>query len=396
MNKFGKLLALSLIAILTTLTTSPLLTRTAAQEQQAAPAVQEEDRPGARAQEMPSSVDAPTGYAPVTRTPKEVAATEAVERLKKVEPRVGRPRLPPTMDQGLYESLKNIANNIIPMAKVGEPGKGTSQQAPVPEPQAPAVLKSVNFNGPAEAGWNPPDTHGAVGPNHFVAVTNSKINRYAKNGTLLNSSTLAAFFGYTTKGVFDPRVIYDKASARWIIIAEAFQETATVQRFFVAASKTSDAMGAYWIYQFDVNTRNNDDFFDYPQLGVDKNDIIVTANIFGPSTYREGRVYTFPKATIYAGGTVSFTQYRASFLNQGTIAPPVVLDTSANSFLLTAPNGGSALRLYKLADTATSRLTFYGTVPVTAYSIPPDAPQVAACTSQKLDTVDSRFVNAGT
>jgi hypothetical protein len=311
---------------------------------------------------------------------------------------VGRPRLRPTMDEGLYDSLKNLANSTIPMSKVAEPGKGGATDAPAPAPQAPAVLKGLNINGPAESGWNPPDTHGAVGPLHYVAVTNSRILRYNKAGTLLNNSTLAAFFGYTTKGVFDPRAIYDKLSSRWFIVAEAFEESPTVQRFFIAVSKTSDAMGAYWIYKFDINILNNTDFFDYPQIGVDKNDIIVTGSIFGAGggPYRGGRIYAFPKATLMAGGTVTFTQYSAAFLNQGTIAPPVVLDAAAaNSFLMTAPNGGSTLRLYKLADVA-PRVTFYGTVPVATFTVPPDAPQVAACTSQKLDTVDSRFVNAST
>ena len=402
MKKSARLLALFTVGILmlTTMLTSSPVTAPAAAQEQAAPARQEDERPGAVAQEIHSAIDTPAGFTPVGRTNKQVAAAEAVERLKKVEPRHGRARLRPTMDEGLYDALKNIANAAMPSSKVGETEKGTAAGAPVPAPQSPAVYKGVSFNGPAESGFNPPDTHGAVGPLHYIAVTNSRIHRYNKSGTLLSNVTLNAFFGYTTKSIFDPRVVYDRAGGRWIIIAEAFEESATVQRFFVAVSKTSDAMGAYWIYRFDINVLNNGDFFDYPQLGVDKNDIIITANIFGPAparSYREGRVYRFPKLTMYAGGTATFHYYRAAFLNFGTIAPPIVLDTSASAFLVSAAaGGGSTLRLYRLTDASPSpTLTFVGTVPVAAFSIPPDALQLSSCSTQRLDT-DVRFQNAST
>jgi hypothetical protein len=401
-NKYPRLLALFVTGILmlaVMLTTTPILTPTAAQDQ-AAPSGQTDERPGTAAQEMHSSMDTPAGFAPAPRTNRQVMAAEAVERLKKVEPRAGRLRLRPTMDEGLYDSLKNIANATVPASKSIEPGKGGTAGAPAPAPQAPALIKGVNFNGPSEAGWNPPDTHGAVGPSHYVAVTNSSILRYNKSGGLLSNVTLAAFFNYTLKGVFDPRVVYDKASARWIILAEAFEESATVQRLLIAVSQTSNAMGGYWVYKFDVNVLNNNDFFDYPQLGVDKNHIIITANIYGPAptrAYREGRVYAFPKLTMYAGGTASFFYYRAAFLNSGTIAPPIVLDANANAFLLSAPaGGGTTLRLYRLTDGSPSAtLTFVGTVTAPSFSIPPDAVQVNSCNTQKLDT-DVRFQSAST
>jgi hypothetical protein len=398
MKKFARFLTPSIIITLTLtllLTPSPVVTQTAAQEQSAAKdsAAQDEARAAGPLLEMSSAVERPLGVAPILRTAKQVGAAEVINRLKKVPPRHGRPRLRPTMDQATYESLKTIANMNVPALKVGDTGRGAADE--LTGRLAPPVTIGVNINGDSEAGLNPPDTHGAVGPNHYVQVTNSRITRFSKTGTLLSSVSLASFFGYTLTTVFDPRVIYDRIGGRWIVMAEAFQESATVQRCFIAVSTTNSAVGSYFVYGFDINLLNNDDFFDYPQLGVDLNDIIVTANIFGPTTYRGSRVYAFPKATMYAGSPASFTQFAGASLNFGTIAPPVVLDNSANAYLISAPNGGNALRVYRLSDAA-PRLTFTGTVPVPAYSVPPDAPQPSACSTQRLDTVDSRFVNAST
>ncbi|GAB60870.1 hypothetical protein KSU1_B0013 [Candidatus Jettenia caeni] len=44
-----------------------------------------------------------------------------------------------------------------------------------------------------------------------------------------------------------------------MIIAEAFEESATVQRQFIAVSRPENPEGAFFIYNVDVNFKNNDD-----------------------------------------------------------------------------------------------------------------------------------------
>ena len=108
-------------------------------------------------------------------------------------------------------------------------------------PLATPVIRLTNFNGhSATEGLRPPDTHGAVGTTHFVQVTNSHIDMWTRQNTatlpLAKSVTLATFFGYTTETLFDPRVVYDSTWNRWIVTADAFAESSTVQRFFIAVS----------------------------------------------------------------------------------------------------------------------------------------------------------------
>ena len=138
-------------------------------------------------------------------------------------------------------------------------------QAPAaPESQSAAPLalttltETINFEGvdSVTAGnLTPPDTHGAVGLNHFVEITNSHLDIYEKAApnTRVNSLPLSAFFGYTTQRLYDPRVIYDPDYNRWIMSAIAATESTTVQRFFFAVSQTADPLGAYYIYQVNVS-----------------------------------------------------------------------------------------------------------------------------------------------
>lgn len=68
----------------------------------------------------------------------------------------------------------------------------------------------------------PPDTMGAIGPDHFVEVINSSVAIYDKDtGTRLSHVSLTSFFTDAGEGIvpangtFDPRVLYDRASGHW-------------------------------------------------------------------------------------------------------------------------------------------------------------------------------------
>src|SRR5207247_9533854 len=105
-------------------------------------------------------------------------------------------------------------------------------------PLTTTIIRLTNFNGhSATEGLRPPDTHGAVGTTHFVQVTNSHIDMWTRQNThtlpLAKSVTLATFFSYTAQALFAPRVVYDAPWNRCIVTAEAFAESATIQRFFI-------------------------------------------------------------------------------------------------------------------------------------------------------------------
>jgi hypothetical protein len=174
-------------------------------------------------------------------------------------------------------------------------------------PRAPIALVGPNVPGATDVdGLIPPDTHGAVGLDHFVEVTNSHIDIFVRtNPSQRTSISLAAFFGYTTCVLFDPRAVYDSVWNRWVITADAFQESSTRQLYFVAISTTSNPLGSYFIYALNV-TFNAGDFWDYPQLGMDQDAVIFTANVFtSPGGFRGADMFAVAKARIRAGRTAS-------------------------------------------------------------------------------------------
>jgi len=112
----------------------------------------------------------------------------------------------PTMDRTAYDAAKARANSYAPQAVK----PFTATFAPLATP----VIRQTNFNAHSSTdGFRPPDTHGAVGPTHFVQVTNSHIDMWTRQNTqalpLAKSVTLATFFSYTAQTLFDPRVVYD-------------------------------------------------------------------------------------------------------------------------------------------------------------------------------------------
>ena len=293
----------------------------------------------------------------------------------------------PTTSESDYKAAKAAVN-----AQAGSPGA----EALVGTFAPPTVKGGTNFDGvdSVTAGnLRPPDTHGAIGKNHFVEVTNSHYDVYLRDGTNVKSISLASFFGYTKKTIFDPRVVYDMTLNRWIVSAEAFPESSTLQRQFLAISKTEDPEGPFFVYNFNVIFASGD-FWDYPQLGMDQKAIIVTANLFGASSFKGANMFAVAKARLYKGKAFSIKLFKNL---DATLAPPIVLDQNRKTFLVAAPNGSGVIRKYTLLKSSRgSRAKLKGptTISVGAYAVPPDATQPG--TTDKLDTIDNRFVNAST
>lgn len=331
----------------------------------------------------------------VSSSPPAVRTSEDMSRDESSSPGPAAASIPyrSTLGRSGYASAKSAAAR---RAIAGQ-RPGLAQPAPL----APPTLKGINREGVNQSSacgtCRPPDTHGAVGSTQFVEIVNQRVVIFDKASppSQLKSVSLASFFGYAAQPLFDPRVIYDRVWKRWIVTAEAFPESATVQRHFVAVSKGVKATGAYFIYSFDVNFFDNGNFWDFPQLGMDQDAILVTANIFDASdTFLGADLFALAKARIYNGLPLSAVPVFTGL--EGTLAPPIVLDQTAETFLVAAPPDGSVLKLYELRDSSRSGISLDAPVDVAvdAYTVPASAAQPG--TGGTLDTGDSRFVNAST
>jgi hypothetical protein len=332
---------------------------------------------------------------PQARTWKQMKAAAALEEAAPAPPARDVP-FRPTIGEAAYKAYKaKAAQNKAVQAPVAPETKSVAPLAPT------ALTNTINFEGvnSVTAGnFTVSDTEGAVGLNHFVEITNSHLDIYEKAApnNRVQSVSLSAFFGYTTQALFDPRVIYDHELNRWIISTNASAESTTVQKFFFAVSQTADPLGAFYIYQ--VNVSNGfGSFWDFPQLGLDHNAVIFTANLFDSAgIFIDARMFAVAKSLIYNGPGQTLTPLVFTGL-AGTLAPPLVLDTNPNTYLVAADSPtDNKVTLYTLTNSAGNppTLSAPATIPVPAYAMPANAPQPG--TTATLDTSDCRFVNAST
>jgi hypothetical protein len=153
-----------------------------------------------------------------------------------------------------------------------------------------------NFTGItlSEAGTIPSDSHGAVGNQHIVQVTNGALAIYDKrNGQRLQQSSLDAFWRNTglpewnALGNFDPRIVYDPTSQRWFTTAADrtdangdFQPFPLGNRIVLAVSNTADPTQGWRGFALAASSAANPLFADAPTLGIDADGVQIGAVMF--------------------------------------------------------------------------------------------------------------------
>ncbi|HEX6597104.1 MAG TPA: hypothetical protein VF045_09225, partial [Acidimicrobiales bacterium] len=174
----------------------------------------------------------------------------------------------------------------------------------------------------------PPDTMGAVGPNHIVEMINGNYQSFNKfTGASLEDMTLDAF--WTNKvglpivaangGRFDPRVVYDTASQRWFAVSidravDADNNNVNEQsnNLFVGRSDTNDPTGDWDGFMIDADTVGAEEFHDYPTLGIDADGVYSCTQDFDGGGNET--CYSFPKADLLlaAPTAANLTRFEAT------------------------------------------------------------------------------------
>ena len=161
----------------------------------------------------------------------------------------------------------------------------------------------------------PPDPELAAGPNHLIAVVNVAFEIYDTDGvSLVGPTTFASFFASDPNctGEFDPNANYDESEDRFILGIDGDGTD-----YCIAVSQTGDPTGSWYLYSF--QTASKRDFFDYPHLGVGHDAIYMGANMFGPRSFKEGRIWAIEKSALYAGNAPSVVSFGIG--NDGTPQP---------------------------------------------------------------------------
>ena len=247
----------------------------------------------------------------------------------------------------------------------------------------------------------PPDTMGAVGPNHLMVTLNSQVRIQNRSGGVLSTVSLNSF--WTPVGgapdVFDPKLAYDPFNNRWIFAAAANGDLAS-SAVLVGVSQTSDPTGTWFLYKVTADSGGSN-WADYPTLGFTKDWIVVSVNMFSISSgsLTGVNIYAFNKTNLCAHGAGLYTRLQDTSGIGFTICPAVSYDNSLPAAYLVEDYDGTAgqLRISRITGTVGAEILTLGYATATGPSTWGQGgtgnflPQ--AGTSQKIDGGDSRLMN---
>jgi hypothetical protein len=309
-----------------------------------------------------------------------------------------------TLDEGALRAAKLHA------AAVASRG----QRGPLVAPHTPlaGIFNNTNSPGLNQLTVAPPDSTGAIGPNHYVEMVNQQIGVYDRNLNLLASSDNGTFMGApATLTVTDPQIQWDGQGQHWLYAGLGVASGANMLLF--GWSKTADPsdLNAGWCL---FGTPRGQYLDDYPKLGHDDNFMSVGTNVYDDT----GGNYTFKTANIFAirkpqagdaSCSVDTVLYVADaahpLLNADgstafTPVPTNTADASPDGYIVAAHSpvdgvGTSAPKImvwhWAILGGVTT-LVADGDVAVSTFGIPAPVPQ--AGTTDVLDTLDARLTQA--
>ena len=151
----------------------------------------------------------------------------------------------------------------------------------------------------------PPDTMGAVGPNHIVEFVNQGVTVFNKDGSVavptisMDQFFLDAGLADVAQGTFDPRIIYDPTVDRWFVAA-IDTVAAGANNIYLAVSNTSDPTAGFQGLRFVGDSVDNIRFNDFDMLGVDADGLYISTNNFGGPAGFDVSVFSIPKSDLLA------------------------------------------------------------------------------------------------
>jgi hypothetical protein len=174
----------------------------------------------------------------------------------------------------------------------------------------------TNFTGLgfADTGLNPPDTMGAVGPNHFVELLNSSLTNfvgirvYDKSGNLIVQTNSLDFFRIGTnypagQSMVDPRIFYDQQSQRWVATALDSQGSKEVILAVSNGDSPTNLISGWSRYLLPLHGWAT--LTDFPTLGMDANGLYVSVLQGAGDTNAGHTIIAIKKPEVYQGTFIS-------------------------------------------------------------------------------------------
>ncbi len=248
----------------------------------------------------------------------------------------------------------------------------------------------------------PPDPYCAVGPEHVIAVVNSRFRIWDKSGNVLKTIYALDWFDNVVPGnsAFDPKVQYDHFNGRWILVWLDRDPDTKVAYYLVSVSDDDNPLGTWYNYALPSNLNGTTDvgnWGDYEGVGFDRDAVYLTSNQWtfpdsaGDSNFDYVKVRILPKTGLYAntGGPVTWTDlWDLRDANNGNqlfgTRPTRVYGVPGEYYLVSASpfTPGNYFVLHRITDPlGVSPVITPTKIPVMTYTSPPNADQLGGSTT---------------
>ncbi len=257
------------------------------------------------------------------------------------------------------------------------------------------------FNSVASGSVFPPDCTMGAGPLHVMAGTNAGFAVYRKsNGAAMASGSYGSFFApLQPPSTFtsDPRVLYDRDSGRWFNMILAISNIDDYSYYMIGVSATSDPNGAWKKYILDSTLNGSNptgDWSDYPMMGVDKDALYVSANMFPRASGGTSvKLRVIPKAQlINFSNTIAYSDIAGITGPSGqgvfSVHPASTIGATNPAEFMVSTDGGSTINIYGVTNATGTPVLTKRSLAVPSYGFPPSAPQTGGGVT--LDTIDGR------
>ena len=324
--------------------------------------------------------------------------------------------------QNLKREVMRFSQHLVVGDQIGEGDDRSSAIAGADNVAGANVTSKITGMNRKEAAGQeaflfPSDASVAAGPSHFVQTANSAIAVIPRTGrrstrasrTLIQS--LNEHFEATDGPlIFDPRVLYDRVSRRFFVVAISYSRATQRADLWLSVSRSNrpKRLATGWCnYHFNANHRGSSP--DFPTIGVNPDWFVVSTSQFAfDGTARDGWLHAVdnralvdnsqrcPRAAMSVfeiprdpNGNRTLTIQPAHHLDAGPSAP-----TDGPLYMVSGRccNVTSEYALWELRRTPQGPVLSQSTITGDPYGIPPDVPQKGG--GAPFDTGNQRISRA--
>lgn len=295
-----------------------------------------------------------------------------------------------------YNQLKQLVQSAPPTAG--------AQEAPPDLTRAPGAA-GVSFVAlPSTLTNVPPDPIMAVGPNHIVAIVNSRYRVWNKGGSPVTAEiSLNTFFSGISNcgGAFDVFVDYDEQNDRFVMGGMTLVGSPEQSYLCVGGSNTNDPTGVWNRFSFRSDAVATGTAMDFPHMGIGLDAVYVAGNMFTDGGgFNHVRLFALDKTDLYTGTPLSVAE--ASVGGSFITGQPVKLHGFSSGgwpslgtpHHIIASNLGGLSRIWRWSTPFTSAPVVYGTLAEAFNGAPPNAPEQGGTSANLNDSGTGDWLDA--